>query len=44
MPCVVGVPVMAPVEELSERPGGSVPMVIENVYGETPPVTVSAEL
>ena len=40
---MVGVPVIAPVDEFSDRPGGSVPLVIENVYGETPPVTVSAE-
>ena len=44
MPCVVGVPVIAPVDELRESPGGSAPLTIENVKGATPPVTVSAEL
>ena len=36
-PAVVGVPVIAPVEELIVRPGGSDPAVIEKVYGGTPP-------
>ncbi len=31
VPAVVGVPVIAPVDELSESPGGSEPLVIENV-------------
>ena len=31
VPAVVGVPVIAPVDELSESPGGSAPTVIENV-------------
>jgi hypothetical protein len=44
MPAVVGVPVIAPVDELSESPGGSEPLIIENVYGAFPPVATSAEL
>jgi hypothetical protein len=31
VPAVVGVPVIAPVEALSVRPGGSEPLRIENV-------------
>jgi hypothetical protein len=31
VPWVVGVPVIAPVEVLSVKPGGSEPLVIENV-------------
>jgi hypothetical protein len=31
VPAVVGVPVMAPVEVLRVKPGGSEPLVIENV-------------
>jgi hypothetical protein len=30
VPAVVGVPVIVPVEELSVKPGGSEPLVIEN--------------
>src|ERR1700690_151313 len=44
VPAVVGVPVMAPVDALSVKPGGRVPVMIENVYGATPPVAISAEL
>jgi hypothetical protein len=40
----VGVPVMAPVEEFSDKPGGSEPLMMENVNGGTPPVATSAEL
>ena len=44
VPAAVGVPVMAPVEGFSVKPVGSEPLVMENVYGGTPPVTTSAEL
>jgi hypothetical protein len=37
VPCVVGVPEMTPVDVLSVRPVGSVP-VNAHVYGVTPPV------
>jgi hypothetical protein len=35
---------MAPVEEFSDSPGGSEPLLRENVYGVTPPMAVSEEL
>jgi hypothetical protein len=35
---------MAPVEGFSVKPVGSEPLVIENVYGGTPPVATKAEL
>ena len=35
---------MAPVVGFSSKPGGSVPAVIEKVYGGVPPVATSAEL
>ena len=44
MPAVVGVPVIAPVVAFRLKPGGRVPLLIENVYGEMPPVAVSEEL
>jgi hypothetical protein len=44
VPEVVGVPVMAPVEEFSVKPAGSEPLMMENVYGGTPPVAIRAEL
>ena len=44
VPEVVGVPVMAPVEGFSVKPAGSEPVMIEKVYGGTPPVATSAEL
>jgi hypothetical protein len=44
VPAAVGVPVMAPVDGFSVKPVGSEPLVIENVYGGTPPVATSAEL
>jgi hypothetical protein len=44
VPAMVGVPVIAPVEVFSVKPAGSEPLVIENVYGETPPVAMRAEL
>jgi hypothetical protein len=40
-PLPVGVPVMAPVEEFSDRPAGSEPDVIEYVYEPVPPVAVT---
>ena len=43
VPAAVGVPVMAPVEGFSVRPVGSAPLMIENVYGGTPPVATKAE-
>jgi hypothetical protein len=44
VPAAVGVPVIAPVDVLSESPGGSEPLTIEYVYGGTPPEATSAEL
>ena len=44
VPAVVGVPVIAPVDGFSVNPGGSEPLVIENVYGETPPAATRAEV
>jgi hypothetical protein len=44
VPLDVGVPVIAPVVEFRVRPAGSVPVAIENVKGDTPPVTVIAGL
>jgi hypothetical protein len=35
---------MAPVDGFNVKPGGSEPLVIENVYGGTPPVAINAEL
>ena len=43
VPAAVGVPVTAPVDVFSVRPAGNVP-TIEYVYGDVPPVTVSAAL
>ena len=40
----VGVPVIVPVLPFSERPVGSVPLVIVHVYGEVPPVAASVAL
>jgi len=42
-PAAVGVPVTAPVAVFKVKPAGKVP-TIENVYGEVPPVTVTAGL
>jgi hypothetical protein len=36
--------VIAPVDEVSVRPVGRLPTVIENVYGGVPPLADSAEL
>lgn len=44
VPLVVGVPEIDPLEELSDRPGGSCPAEIENWYGAAPPETVRAAL
>jgi hypothetical protein len=44
VPGAVGVPVMAPVEALSVRPCGRVPVATENVYGAVPPLMVIAGL
>jgi hypothetical protein len=41
---VVGVPVTAPEAVFRLKPGGSDPGVIENVYGDAPPVGASKEL
>jgi hypothetical protein len=43
-PIAVGVPVMAPVEEFNDRPVGRDPLMIENVYGGTPPEAARVEL
>ena len=39
----VGVPVIAPVDAFSVKPGGKLPALIEYVNGPTPPVAVSAD-
>ena len=44
VPYVVGVPVMAPDDGFSVKPGGSEPLMIENVYGGMPTVATSDEL
>ena len=44
LPRAVGVPLMAPVEELSVRPAGNVPVVTAQVYGVTPPVAARVAL
>jgi hypothetical protein len=44
VPAVVGVPVIAPVDGFSVKPGGRKPLINENVYGATPPVATRAEL
>ena len=43
-PDAVGVPVMAPVELFRVKPVGREPLMMEKVYGGTPPEAVSAEL
>jgi len=40
----VGVPVIAPVDWLSESPAGSMPLVSDQVYGVAPPVAASIVL
>ena len=37
----MGVPEIAPVEEVNESPGGSCPDVTDHEYGGAPPVAVS---
>lgn len=44
VPRAVGVPVIAPVELLSVRPGGKLPVVTAQLYGVTPPVAVRVAL
>ena len=39
LPCVVGVPLITPVDGFSERTVGGEPDVTENVYGDVPPAT-----
>jgi hypothetical protein len=36
VPAAVGVPLMAPVEDLSERPAGRVPLLNDHVMGPVP--------
>jgi len=38
VPTVVGVPVIAPEDESSDKPAGNVPTVTAQVYGVVPPV------
>ena len=40
----VGVPVIAPVAASNARPAGSVPAVIDHVYGTVPPVAARVVL
>jgi hypothetical protein len=42
-PDAVAVPVMAPDAGFRVRPGGNEPLIIENVYGETPPLATRLE-
>ncbi len=44
VPAAVGVPVIAPVDEFSVRPGGKLPELIEKVYEGTPPLATRLEL
>jgi len=44
VPTLLGVPAMAPVAASRVRPGGKLPLEIENIRGDTPPEAVSAEL
>jgi hypothetical protein len=44
VPAVVGVPVIAPVDELSDKPGGSVPTGTLQVMGGVPPETCRVAL
>ena len=37
IPAAVGVPEITPVVALSVRPAGSVPLCIDQLYGDTPP-------
>ena len=39
-----GVPVMAPVEAFRVKPAGKEPLVSDQVYGETPPLTARVVL
>src|SRR5574342_517999 len=41
VPAVVGVPEMTPVPLLSDRPAGSEPLEIDQVYGVVPPLAVN---
>ncbi|MCI0525279.1 MAG: hypothetical protein L0Y75_08470, partial [Acidobacteria bacterium] len=41
MPTLVGVPLISPVEELIERPGGSEPEEIDHIRAPVPPVAWS---
>ena len=41
---VAGVPVMAPVEALRERPAGNAPPTIDQLYGAMPPVAARVVL
>ena len=42
-PATVGVPLITPVRVLSVRPVGNVPLAMENVYGETPPLGTAVD-
>jgi hypothetical protein len=41
VPAVVGVPVIPPVDEFKDRPGGSAPETTLSVYGGAPPEAVT---
>ena len=41
VPAVVGVPVMAPVDEFSDKPAGRAPADKDQVFGVVPPVETS---
>lgn len=43
-PEAVGVPEIMPVEEFIVRPAGSVPTLIDHVYGVIPPLAVRVPL
>jgi hypothetical protein len=44
LPVTVGVPVIAPVEEFSDKPVGREPLETKKVYGGTPPLAVTLVL
>src|SRR5262245_14352130 len=41
VPVAVGVPEMTPVPLASDRPGGSAPLAIDQIYGVIPPLAAS---
>jgi hypothetical protein len=44
VPAALGVPVMAPLLELSIRPEGRLPKMVDQVYGVAPPLALKLAL